>query len=402
VFLDNDDSCSMEDLSTFFKQTHHVLYRNTWSETLYKEAEDQATLHYGPSLRFFPYGTALDNGNLSRVSAPSPPASQRPLLFSFKGSSNLYKPSRELLRKAEEMHRETWQAVATRLMQGSDTVPSRGLPGRYLLDAHPTGSHRAVHRNPYDYLQLLRDSIFTLSPPGDGWEAHRTYEAMEAGSIPVVVNNVSYKVGGCERPAAHMLARMPFVIFVDSWDELPTALSRAMGANFSAVTAMQEQMRAYLARDKVEMQHQVLGLVRAMRSGLWKPRTSCTVSRLSPEAVAAQHIALGRYWRRTQPLGNFSYWDVFPDSVQRTPPERQPQLHRRFTGPKGWCALGGNDFGEECLSRGCGLPLIESIHCAPRKTVVEAQSSASKLRVPVATTTGQPLKTPMALCTLLG
>ena len=71
----------------------------------------------------------------------------------------------------------------------------------------------------------------------------------------------------------------------DPWVKEPFATQWGCAdamANFSAVTAMQEQMRAYLARDKVEMQHQVLGLVRAMRSGLWKPRTSCT----SPLAIA--------------------------------------------------------------------------------------------------------------------
>jgi hypothetical protein len=351
----------MEDVSIFFKHTHHVLYRNTWSKSLHKEAEAQRAatlLPHSPSLRAFPYGTAVDGGNLSRISAPSPPASQRPLLFSFKGGSNPYKPSRELLRKVEEEHRESWQAVSSRLMQGSDSLAPPGLPWRYLLDIR---SSSAGYRTQYDYVQLLRDSIFTLSPPGDVWEAYRTYEAMEAGSIPVVVNNASYKVGGCVKPAAHMLARMPFVVSVDSWDELPTALSRLM-TNFSAVTAMQEQMRAHLLQDKADMRRQVVGLVRAMRSGRWKPRTSCTMSRLSSEAVAAQHIALSRYWRRPQPMGNFSYWDVIPGTIA---PRHKTMFHRPFSGPQGWCALGGDDFEEECVTGGCGLPLIESIRCAP-------------------------------------
>ena len=36
------------------------------------------------------------------------------------------------------------------------------------------------------YLELLRDSVFTLAPAGDMFESYRVWEAMEAGSIPIV------------------------------------------------------------------------------------------------------------------------------------------------------------------------------------------------------------------------
>mmetsp|Transcript_9339 Transcript_9339/g.34253 ORF Transcript_9339/g.34253 Transcript_9339/m.34253 type:complete len:124 (+) Transcript_9339:578-949(+) len=39
-----------------------------------------------------------------------------------------------------------------------------------------------------DYQKLLLDSMFTLSPSGHSPECYRQYEAVDAGSIPVIVD----------------------------------------------------------------------------------------------------------------------------------------------------------------------------------------------------------------------
>ena len=66
-------------------------------------------------------------------------------------------------------------------------------------------------------------SVFTLSPPGDLYEAFRTWEAIEAGSIPVLVDTPGvYKA--CDRPSVHHFWEEPFALQLGSWDELPAAL----------------------------------------------------------------------------------------------------------------------------------------------------------------------------------
>lgn len=162
------------------------------------------------------------------------------------------------------------------------------------------------------------------------------------------------------QPALHMLTAMPFVLALDNWDELPAVLRRA-AANASAMRARQEQMRSWLAADKTQLHHDVVSLARSMQEGKWRARTQCTASPLSHEAVAAQQKQLGAYWRRPQPLTHVTPWSR---SVFGAPTAARP-----FVGQEGFCEdqerLATEDFTEECLTAGCGLPLIDSLDCGP-------------------------------------
>ena len=361
IFLDNDADCSLEDLAPILDDTHHVVYRNTWSRQLHATwAAQQARAsppNWPASLRSFPYGTSYGQagsfGKLDELSAPSPPADERPLLFSVRGTLAYNKPSRALLQSAEAAAHADWQATAERLMRPSRAAANPSY-GRYIVDlVEVDAEYRTAS---YDYLAMLRGSIFSLSPPGDVWEAYRTYEAVEAGSIPVVVNNATYKTGGgCTLPAAHMLATMPFVVSVESWDELPLVLERVM-SNMSAVVARQKQMRDWLAADKSSFRRDLLGLVRGMQAASWRPPTKCAITPLAPGTVGAQQVKQAEYWRRPQPY-QVSEWT--PNSVGPTTPARS------FVGEGGWCADGVDDFAEECMTAGCGAPIIDSLDCAP-------------------------------------
>jgi hypothetical protein len=63
-----------------------------------------------------------------------------------------------------------------------------------------------------EYLSDLRNSIFCVSPPGNGTDAHRTWEALYMGCIPLVS---SYK------PLNDVYKNLP-VIIVDDWSKLTT------------------------------------------------------------------------------------------------------------------------------------------------------------------------------------
>mmetsp|Transcript_24544 Transcript_24544/g.52065 ORF Transcript_24544/g.52065 Transcript_24544/m.52065 type:complete len:437 (+) Transcript_24544:382-1692(+) len=71
-------------------------------------------------------------------------------------------------------------------------------------------------------MQVIQDSIFTLSPIGRNPQCYRLYEAVEAGSIPVVIRDDLHVADAETNPCRRVLKHWqdaPIVI-LDSWDEL--------------------------------------------------------------------------------------------------------------------------------------------------------------------------------------
>lgn len=273
LIIHSDSHCSVR---LPHGRTHHVVYRNTWCASQHKEwLHSRAVEAQGGRgwLRDLPFGIAINQGSLTQLENARPPAEERTLLFSFRGTLGLRKPSREAMLLAIQQRSHALQALADRVMVGR--VPPHpsgvGWRGRFLVEGRglaissalgpltprgqPYPSERkgvrclemphpltttstlnltrtliltltrtltrtlALPLTQVSYLKMLHQSIFTLSPPGDLWETYRTWEAVAAGSLPVVVDNASYR--GCTRPAAHLLDRVPGVVVVKSWVELP-------------------------------------------------------------------------------------------------------------------------------------------------------------------------------------
>ena len=59
-------------------------------------------------------------------------------------------------------------------------------PLRRLIDTHQTTWHEPT-QDISKYFSLVRQSTFVLSPPGNGPDCHRTWEALYLGAIPVVL-----------------------------------------------------------------------------------------------------------------------------------------------------------------------------------------------------------------------
>ena len=57
---------------------------------------------------------------------------------------------------------------------------ARGIPGIKILDKFTY---------PYEYLRLVSQSKFVLSPPGNGPDCHRTWESIYLGAIPIVLES---------------------------------------------------------------------------------------------------------------------------------------------------------------------------------------------------------------------
>lgn len=111
------------------------------------------------------------------------------------------------------------------------------------------------------YREILGDSTFTLCPQGHNPETYRLYEALEMGSIPVLVRAKfstfvhsvaqleTYKSGitpckGHDMP----WTGAPFV-WLDSWEELPAVLLALLNDD-EAVVAMQQANRDWYAAFK--------------------------------------------------------------------------------------------------------------------------------------------------------
>lgn len=69
--------------------------------------------------------------------------------------------------------------------------------------------------SPLNYRKLVLSSRFVISPPGNGPDCHRTWEAMYLGAIPVVLRK--------SWPFAHL--ELP-VLIVDTWEQIPEETER--------------------------------------------------------------------------------------------------------------------------------------------------------------------------------
>ncbi len=455
VFLHNDGQCD----TPWPKTTHHMLYRDTWCERFDEDwrASQAAERERGPKagwVRSAPFGTGFNGGALAELSAERRPLGERRLLLNYRGTRAYRKPSRELLYESAQTHAAALGALADRVVGHLPAHPSGvdrvvvelrrvplvrscmkltesenfgwcnattaaeggeegeegeegeggargggggGAPG---TSAAALGSTAAV-----SHVELLRDSLFTLCPPGDQWEDYRVYEAMEAGSIPVVVRNATYK--RCTRPHAHLEgtlgalrlngAELPGVIMLDSWDELPSALNAAT-ADMARLAARQQAMLAWLAAQKRRLFSGLHGVVRLMRARRWKAETTCSYMPLHWSEVAQQHQGLAHYWRTPQPRIDDA-WNATPFWAYQTglcvPSDEgycedvlagEEHLHpmgfrgnedlggigRCFKGPGCWCESTTENWRERCLTTGCGLNLAHKFWCelATHKTPV--------------------------------
>ena len=74
---------------------------------------------------------------------------------------------------------------------------------------HLSGAY-VPSRKPFaDYAKDLAESIFVVSPPGNGIDCHRTWEALYLGAIPIVKRT----------PIASLYEDLP-VLVVDDWDQV--------------------------------------------------------------------------------------------------------------------------------------------------------------------------------------
>jgi len=73
---------------------------------------------------------------------------------------------------------------------------------------------------PHEYRKVLLNSTFTLCPDGHNPEAYRIYEALEAGSIPIVALDEYYVAHSCQHAFAPFIESGAPFVYLNSWKGL--------------------------------------------------------------------------------------------------------------------------------------------------------------------------------------
>jgi hypothetical protein len=79
--------------------------------------------------------------------------------------------------------------------------------------------------SPEDFRRAVRESLFVISPPGRGFDCHRTWEAIYLGAVPVVLTTGL---------APSLLSSLP-ILAVDDYDQFLELSSRDMSELYSQV-----------------------------------------------------------------------------------------------------------------------------------------------------------------------
>jgi hypothetical protein len=78
------------------------------------------------------------------------------------------------------------------------------------------------------YRKVLLSSVFTLCPIGHNPESFRIFEALEAGSIPILVLDSNYREHECKNSFLPLMTQGAPFVFLNSWQELPAFLANIL------------------------------------------------------------------------------------------------------------------------------------------------------------------------------
>lgn len=150
------------------------------------------------------------------------PAWRKKYLFNFVGSLNTNRMRGTML-----AHIQAWLTTSD-VGQMLDENPSRSYFIHVAKQWTGAISQSTGHIEPDEYRKILLDSAFTLCPAGHNPESYRIYEAIEAGSIPILALDRAYEVFDCtEAFAPFVQSEAPFPM-LKSWKQVGQTLERAV------------------------------------------------------------------------------------------------------------------------------------------------------------------------------
>jgi hypothetical protein len=88
--------------------------------------------------------------------------------------------------------------------------------------------------SPKKYREMISNSAFVLSPPGNGADCHRTWEAIYLGAIPIVLKKY-WPFGHLDLP----------VLAVEDWSEIPKLITAFSDCNQSSIEELMSEFLSF-------------------------------------------------------------------------------------------------------------------------------------------------------------
>jgi hypothetical protein len=88
--------------------------------------------------------------------------------------------------------------------------------------------------SPKKYREMVSNSAFVLSPPGNGADCHRTWEAIYLGAIPIVLKKY-WPFGHLDLP----------VVIVEDWSEIPKLITGFSDCNQSSIEELMSDFLSF-------------------------------------------------------------------------------------------------------------------------------------------------------------
>ena len=88
--------------------------------------------------------------------------------------------------------------------------------------------------SPKRYREMLSNSAFVLSPPGNGADCHRTWEAIYLGAIPIVLKKYW--------PFSHL--KLP-VLTVEEWTDVPKMIGASNDWNLRSIEELRSEFLTF-------------------------------------------------------------------------------------------------------------------------------------------------------------
>ncbi|KAH9260462.1 hypothetical protein BASA82_000140 [Batrachochytrium salamandrivorans] len=228
MIVTGDEYCHVNDPRAQFRQYHgtnSMALSKPQATTPFIESFPQTMLNSNQYPIYIPLGPREEF--LYERIKDFKPASQRKYVYNFLGS--MTSPSRSILKS----------------VLGADLATAANTK-RFPNFLHITDKwHIKVTKSngyiePDQYKRVLLDSMFTLCPTGHNPEAYRIYEALEAGSIPVLGLDRYYRHARCHDAFKPFIeANAPFVYLGNGWQGLEEFL-QTKGSNATWITEQQD------------------------------------------------------------------------------------------------------------------------------------------------------------------
>ena len=172
-----------------------------------------------PNKGYLPLGPRLDAWSAFQLMRRSPE-------FFIKPPSTRQYAFNAIFSKSTNTGREHLASI----LEVESQMGNSTLPIYTAIAEHFNRIHRG-QLNPQSYMEVLLDSVFTLTPAGHNPECYRMYEAIEAGSIPVFVTGDLYiteqnMAHPCRKALQHWYDAP--ILVLDSWDMLFPTVERLL------------------------------------------------------------------------------------------------------------------------------------------------------------------------------